>query len=138
MATFTKYNTFVQNLMDKLLDLFGTTDTVRMVIHSDAPAPTTDNALSDWTETSGTGYSAGGEDTQNDSTRTTDTVTVTAVDIVWTGGAGGFTAARYVSAYDDTSAGNNAICSYDYGANFTVAAGETFTVDFGASWFTIA
>lgn len=142
MATFTKYNTFVENLCNKLIDAFGTTDTWRAVIHTDAPAPTTDNALSDLTEISGSnGYTTGGADITFNSTRTTDTITSTAVDVVWTasgGNLGNSTTGRYVSIYDDTSAGNNLLCSYDYGATFTVATGETFTLDFGASLFTLA
>lgn len=142
MATFTKYNTFVENLCNKLIDAFGTTDTWRAVIHTDAPAPTTDNALSDLTEIAGSnGYTTGGADITFNSTRTTDTVTATATDVVWTasgGNLGASTTGRYVSIYDDTSAGNNLLCSYDYGATFTVATGETLTLDFGASLFTLA
>jgi hypothetical protein len=75
------------------------------------------------------------------STRTTDTITATAVDVVWTasgGNLGSSTTGRYVSIYDDTSTSDNLLCSYDYGATFTVATGETFTLDFGASLFTLA
>lgn len=140
MATFTKYNTFIENLLNKLIDAFGATDTWRAVIHTDAPAPTTDNALSDLTEIGNSnGYTTGGADITFNSTRTTDTVTATAVDVVWTasgGNLGGSTTGRYVSIYDDTSAANNLLCSYDYGATFTVATGETLTLDFGASLFT--
>jgi hypothetical protein len=142
MATFTKYNTFVENLCNKLIDAFGTTDTWRAVIHTDAPAPTTDNALADLTEIGGSnGYTTGGNDITFNSTRTTDTVTATAVDVVWTasgGNLGASTTGRYISIYDDTSTGNNLLCSYDYGATFTVATGETMTLDFGASLFTLA
>lgn len=142
MATFTKYNTFIENLCNKLIDAFGTTDTWKAVIHTDAPAPTTDNALSDLTEISGNnGYTTGGADITFNSTRTTDTVTATATDVVWTasgGNLGSSSTGRYVSIYDDTSAGNNLLCSYDYGSTFTVATGETFTLDFGASLFTIS
>ncbi len=141
MATFTKYNTFIENLCNKLIDAFGTTDTWRAVIHTDAPVTTTDNALSDLTEIGGSnGYTTGGNDITFNSTRTTDTVTATAVDVVWTavtGNLGSSTTGRYVSIYDDTSAGNNLLCSYDYASTFTVAVGETFTLDFGASLFTI-
>ncbi len=141
MATFTKYNTFIENLCNKLIDAFGTTDTWRAVIHTDAPVTTTDNALSDLTEIGGSnGYTTGGNDITFNSTRTTDTVTATAVDVVWTasgGNLGASTTGRYVSIYDDTSTGNNLLCSYDYASTFTVATGETFTLDFGASLFTI-
>jgi hypothetical protein len=138
MATYVKYEVFVEDLMNKLHDLFGTTDTLKVAIHSDAPTVATDDELADLTQTSGTGYTAGGEDTQNDSTRSGGTVTLTGVDVVWTGGSGGFTAARYVSMHNDTSTTDRLICSWDYGGNFTVAVGETFTVDFGASILTLA
>ncbi len=141
MATFTKYNTFVENLTNKLIDAFGTTDTWRAIIHTDAPTVTTDNALSDLTEIGNSnGYTTGGENITYNSTRTTDTITATAVDVVWTasaGNLGGSTTGRYFTIYDDTSAGNNLLCSYDYTATFTVAAGETMTLDFGASLFTL-
>ena len=142
MATYTKYDTFVENLCNKLIDAFGTTDTWRAVIHTDAPVTTTDNALADLTEIGGSnGYTTGGENITFNSTRTGGTVTATAVDVVWTavtGNLGSSTTGRYISLYDDTSAGNNLLCSYDYGSTFTVAVSETLTLDFGASLFTIA
>jgi hypothetical protein len=138
MVAAVKYEPFIEGLVDKLFDLFGTTDTVKGAIHSDAPTAATDDELADLTQTSGTGYTAGGGDIQNDSTRSGGTVTMTAVDFLHTGGAGGFTAARYVSLHDDTSTTDRLIQSYDYGANFTVAVGETFTQDYGASVATFA
>jgi hypothetical protein len=108
------------------------------VIHSDAPVVATDDELADLTQITGTGYTAGGQDTQNNSTRSGGTVTMTAVDVVFTAGAGGFTTGRYVSHYDFTAAGSPLICSHDYGANFAPAVGETFTVDYGASLATFA
>src|ERR1044072_1750073 len=142
MATFTKYDTFVENLCNKLIDAFGTTDTWKAVIHTDAPVTTTDNSVSDLTQIGGSnGYTTGGTDIGFNSTRSGGTVTATAVDVVWTasgGNLGASTTGRYVSIYDDTSAGDNLLCSYDYGSTFTVAASETFTLDFGASLFTLA
>lgn len=138
MAAFVKYESFIQGLCDKLFDLFGITDTLRVVIHSDAPVVATDDELADLTQVTGTGYTAGGEDTQNDSTRTGGTVTLTCVDVVWTAGAGGFTTGRYISMHDDTSTTDRLINYWDYGADFTLLQGETFTVDFGASVITFA
>ncbi len=133
MATAAKYNPFIEGLCNAAFDLFGTTDTLKVAICSDAPDTTNDDELADRTQVTGTGYTAGGGDIQNDSTRTTTTVTMTAVDFVWTGGAGGFTAGRYLPIHDDTSTTDRLIVDYDYGGNFTVAVSETFTVDFGAS-----
>lgn len=142
MATYTKYNRFVENLCNKLIDAFGTTDTWKAVIHTDAPVPTTDNVLGDLTEIAGSnGYTTAGTDITFNSTITTGTVTATAVDVVWTasgGNLGASTTGRYVSYYDDTSAADNLAASWDYGATVTVATGETFTLDFGASLFTLA
>jgi hypothetical protein len=142
MATYTKYEPFIEGLTNKLFDLFGTTDTLKVVIHTDAPTVATDDHLDDLTQIGGSnGYTTGGEDIQNDSTRSGGTVTLTAVDVVWTasgGNLGASTTGRYFSIYDDTATLDDLICSYDYGATFTVASGETMTVDFGASLATFA
>lgn len=137
MAVYTKYETFVEDLANKLHDLFGTNDTVLAVIHTDAPVVATDTTVANLTQITGSGYSAG--DTQNDGTRSGGTFTATAVDFVWTASAADWTStARYVSIYNDTSITDRLIASWDYGATFAVGNGETFTLDFGASVFTLA
>ncbi len=138
MATFTKYEHFVEALVNEEVDVFGTTDTFRAVIHSDAPVVATDDELADLTQITGTGYTAGGEDIQNDGTRTGGTVTMTAVDVVWTAGAADWTAGRYISIHDDTSTTDILMNSYDYASSFTLGNGETFTLNFGASLATVA
>lgn len=137
MASAVKYETFVEDLANKLHDLFGTNDTVNAVIHTDAPVVATDVTVSNLTQITGTGYAAA--DVQNDGTRSGGTVSVTGVDYTWTAGAGDWTStARYVSLYNDTSVTDRLIVSWDYGATFTVGNGETFTLDFGATIFTLA
>lgn len=139
MASFVKYENFIQVLVNKEVDLFGTTDTINAVIHSDAPVVATDTTVANLTQVTGTGYSA--SDIQNDATRSGGTVTMTGVDVVWTAGAGDWTAGRYVSIYDDTPTTPTAdplIGSWDYASSFTLGNGETFTLDFGASVATFA
>jgi hypothetical protein len=137
MVAAVKYETFSEDLANKLHDLFGTNDTVNIIIHTDAPTVATDVSIANLTPITGTGYS--NADTQNDGTRSGGTVTLTAVDITLTATAADWTAtARYVSLYNDTSVTDRLIQSYDYGATFAVGNGETFTVDFGASWATLA
>jgi hypothetical protein len=142
MATYTKYETAIEKLCNKLIDAFGTTDTWKAVIHTDAPVVATDSTLTDLTQISGVnGYTTDGDNATFNSTRSGGTVTATGTDIVWTasgGNLGNSTTGRYVTLYDDTSTANDLWCSWDYGATFTVATGETFTLDFGASIFTIA
>lgn len=144
MATFTKYQTFIEHLCNKIVDMFGSTDTWKAVIHTDAPVAATDSVLSDLTQIGGSnGYTTGGASITFNSTRSGGTITVTAVDVVWTasgGNLGTSTTGRYVSIYDDTpTSPADPLWSYfDYGSTFTVASGETFTLDFGASLATIA
>lgn len=138
MASFVKYEIFVGDLANKVHDLLGTDDTLNVAIHSDAPVVGSDDQLADHTQITGTGYSAGGQDTQNNGTRSGGTLSVAGVDVVWTAGAGDWTAGRYVALFNDTPAGDPLIGNWDYGASFTLGNGETFTVDFGASLFTLA
>jgi hypothetical protein len=142
MATYVKYESAVEKLANKEIDAFGTTDTFKVVIHTDAPTVATDDELADLTQIGGSnGYTTGGEDVQNDATRSGGTVTFTGVDIVWTasgGNLGASTTGRYFSMYDDTATGDPLWSSWDYGATFTVASGETMTFDVGANIFTLA
>ena len=140
MAAYVKYETFVQHLMDKVHDLFGTTDTLKVALTNSAPNVATHAVLADVTQISGgTGYTTGGNDTQNDSTRTGGTVTMTGTDIVWTA-SGSMGALRYAVLYNDTptSPADPLIAYWDYGSSVTLSTGETFTVDFGASINTIS
>lgn len=143
MATFVKYETFIEHLANKIIDFFGTTDTWKAVIHTDAPVAATDSVLADLTQIGGSnGYTTGGENITFNSTRTGGTITGTGADVTWTatgGSLGASTTGRYVSAYDDTpsSPADPLFGSWDYGATFTVASGESFTLDFGASLFAL-
>ena len=143
-AAYVKYNDFVEQLCKGIHHLHAAGDDVKVVIHSDAPTEPTDVSLSNLTQVTGTGYTAGGIDIVNDITESpAGTANLTSglasTDAVWTGGAGGFTAGQYVSIYNDTatSPADALIASWNYGSSFTVAVGETFTVDFGATIFSI-
>lgn len=137
MASYVKYETFVEDLVNKLHDLFGTNDTVNFAISTDAPVVATDVSIADRTQITGTGYAVA--DAQNDGTRSGATFTATIQDKTWTAGAADWTAtARYVDTYNDTSTTDRLINYWDYGATFAVGNGETFTVDAGASWLTLA
>lgn len=140
MASFVKYQQFVEDLGNKVHDLVGTNDTLKVALTNTAPNVATHAVLADITEIGGgNGYTSGGTDTQNDGTETGGTLTVTGVDVVFTasGSVGPF---RYAVLYNDTptSPADPLIGYWDYGSSVTLASGETFTVDFGASLFTIA
>jgi hypothetical protein len=142
MASYVKYETAIEKLCNKLIDAFGTTDTWKVIIHTDAPVVATDSVVGDLTQISGNnGYTTGGDNATFNSTRGSGTVTATATDIVWTasgGNLGSSTTGRYFTLYDDTATSDDVWASWDYGATFTVASGETMTWDVGANIFTIA
>lgn len=126
----------IEKVLNELVDLFGTTDTLRIIITTDASAAA-DAVIGDVTQIGNSnGYTTNGEDAQNDSTRTAGTVTVVAQDIVWTasvGNLGSSTTGRYFWCFDDTAASDDLLFYHDYGATFTVAIGETMTWNTGAS-----
>ena len=140
--------TFTDELRTKLVD--GTfdldTDTFKMALFlSTSNLGTSSTTYAGLTNehANANGYTTGGENITYNSTRSGGTITSTAVDVVWTasgGNLGASTTGRYFPIYDDTPAApaDPLICYYDYGATFTVATGETMTVDFGASFFTLA
>ena len=138
MASYVKYFPFIEHMTNGVVDAFGTTDTFRVAMAAAAytPAQTHDD-LSSVTQNTGTDY-PGSNDIQNDSTRSSGTVTMTAVDVVWTAGAADWDSSQEIVCYDDTSTTDKLMCYWDYGTTFTVGNGETFTVDFGASLATWA
>lgn len=142
MATYTKYEVFIERFANMVIDYFGTTHVYKAAIHTDAPVVATDDDLADLTEIGNSnGYTSGGADITFNSTRSGGTVTATATDVVWTasgGNLGGSTTGRYISYYDDTHASDALVASWDYGSTFTIATGETLTLDFGASLATLA
>jgi len=134
MVAQSKYQDTVEQMWTAIHNLTAAGHVVRAVIHTDAPTLATDDELADLTQITGTGYTAGGEDSQNAMTESGGVATQTATDIVWTAGAGDWTStARYVSEHNDTSTGDKLLGTWDYGATFALGNGETFTLDYGAS-----
>lgn len=144
MVAMVKYESAIEQIANKIMDVFGNQDVFKAVIHTDAPVAATDTILSNLTQIGGSnGYTTGGSDITFNSTRSGGTITATAVDVTWTasgGNLGASTTGRYVSIYDDTptSPVDPLFNSYDYGATFIVADTETFTLDFGATFWTLA
>lgn len=133
MATYNKFNSFVEFLMDKQMDLFGTTEVINAYLSNATPSATADLVKADLAEiTNQNGYTAP-VDTQNDSTRTTTTVTLTGVSFTITASGGSVGPFQYVAIYDDTPTTPNAdplIAWWDYGSALTLLDGESFSVKF--------
>ena len=146
MATYTKFDQFVQDLTGKVHDLFGTAgstaDACKVMLTNSAPTASSGATKSDITEISAAnGYSAGGAAVGNVGTRSTTTVTVNGTNVTWTASGGTIGPFRYVVLYNDTptSPADPLIAFWDYASNLTLNDGDSFTVKFnnGASNGTI-
>ena len=138
MATFNKFECFVGDLGDQVHDLAATGDTLRVYLTNNVPSASADSVKGDLAgATEQNGYAAA--DIQNDWSETSGTGTLTGVDITVTatGAVGPF---QYVVLYNDTTAAltDPLIGWWDYGSEVTLANGETFDIDFGASILTLA
>lgn len=139
MASFNKYEIFSENLAEKVHNLDS--DTLKTMLSNTAPNAATHATRSDSTEIGGgNGYTSGGVDTQNATSRSGGTTSITGVDTTVTASGGTVGPFRYSILYNDTptSPADPLIGWWDYGSSITLNDGESFTTDFGSSMFTVA
>lgn len=138
MAAFTRFEKFSEDLAKKVHDLNA--DTLKVYLSNTAPNVATHTIKTDIAEISaGNGYTAGGVDTQNTTSRTGAVTSVTGTDFTVTAAGGSIGPFRYAILYNDTPASplDPLIGFWDYGSAVTLADGESFTVDFGTSQLTV-
>lgn len=139
MAAFNKFNDFIEQLGLKQHDLNA--DPLFVELTNEAPLATDTTRADIVFLGTGGGYTAGGIDTLNTASESpAGTMTVVGTDAVWTGSGGGFGPFRYVVLSNQVgglASTNKLIGWWDYGSSISILAAETFTVDFGASMFTI-
>jgi len=135
MASFNKFNAFVEALCEKKHDL--SSDTIKVALCNAANAPTATKAtLSELTTVSTTGL----DDITPaivSSGQTAGVYSLVLADLTMTASSdvGPF---RYVVLYNDTATNDDLICWYDYGSEITLHSGESLTLDFGTSLFTLS
>lgn len=131
MATFNKFNQFVEDLAEKVHNLGS--DTLKVALTNSAPSAS-NTVFANITEiSSGNGYTAGGTAaTISSSAQTSGTYKLVLADVVFTASGGSIGPFRYAVLYNDTptSPADPLIGWYDYTTNVTITAGNTFTVDF--------
>lgn len=132
MASFNKFQPFVENLAEKVFNLGA--DTLKVLLTNSAPAAA-NGVKSDLTEiSSGNGYTAGGATASiSSSAQTSGTYKLVLGDVTITASGGSIGPFRYAVLYDDTAASDQLIGFWDYGSSITLADGESITVDFDAS-----
>lgn len=134
MATFNKFNAFVEHLAEKAHNLGS--DTLKILLTNTTPVAT-NSVRADLTEiAAANGYPAGGLQAGIvSSAQTAGTYKLTLADVVFTASGGPIGPFRYAVLYNDTptSPADPLIGWYDYGASITLADTETLTVDFDAT-----
>ena len=138
MAVANKFNILSEDIAEGVHQFQAAGHTLRVYLTNATPDAAADAVKADLAEiATGNGYT-GAVDVQNDTSRSGATTSVTGVDVVITatGAVGPF---RYVALFNDTptSPADPLILWWDYGSSISLANGETFTVDFGSSMFTI-
>jgi hypothetical protein len=138
MADFNKFQQFAEDLGKGVHQFHAAGHTLKVYLTNNSPSAADDAVKADLAGiTEENGYAAA--DIQNDYTETSGTGTLTGVDVEWTasGAVGPF---RYAILYNDTpsSPADPLIGWWDYGSSISLANGEKFKVDFGASILTIA
>jgi hypothetical protein len=130
MATFNKFNSFVEAVAEKVHNLG--TDTLKVMLTNTVPLAA--NAIkTDITEiASGNGYTTGGNTaTQTSSSQTSGTYKLVLGDPTsWTAVTASMATFRYAVLYNSTATNGELIGWWDYGSAVTLAVSDSFTVDF--------
>lgn len=130
----------------KLALLNGTHDldthVMKVGLVNDTTTPTAGTAtptFGDFTEVTGTGYTAGGETMTVSLTETGGTVTFDfTTDASWTQNGAGFTDAHWAIIYNDTAAGDDAIAFVEMGGPVSLVAGDVSITWNASGVFTLA
>ena len=136
MATYTKFQCFVEDLAEKKHNLASDTLKVAFSNASNAPSASAHVKLADITT-----IAAPAVDTTtltvSSSSQTSGTYKLVVADLTMTASAdvGPF---QYVIIYNDTHLDKPLIAWYDYGSEVTLHANDTFKLDFGTELFSLA
>lgn len=128
MASYNKFQSFVEKVAEKVHNLGSDTLTVALCAAASAPVAT-NNVLGDLTQIAYTNLSSRALTTST-SAHTTGTYKLVINDLTLTASGGAVAAFRYIVIYNDTAASDDLICWFDYGSSLTLADGETLTLDF--------
>ena len=137
MASYNKFNQTVEDWLHGVYTSDTDQFTVALTAAANAPVAT-NNVLADLTEIAYTNLSSRNLTTST-SSETSGTYTQLFSDLVLTA-SGAVATFRYAVIYNNTptSPADPLLCWYDYGSDLTLASGETLTIDFTTSTFTVA
>ncbi len=131
MATFNKFNSFVEAMAEKVHNLGSDAITVALTAAANAPV-NTNTQLSNLTQISYTNCSARTVTTTS-SAQTSGTYKLVLQDLTLTASGGTVATFRYIVLYNATATNGELIGWYDNGSDVSLANGQTFTIDFDAA-----
>ena len=136
MATYTKFQQFVEDLAHGVHNFDSDTIKVAFSNASNAPSASAHVKLADITTIDAANL---GDTTVSvtSSSQTAGTYKLVVTDKTLTA-VGAVPAFQYVIIYNDTATDDPLICWYDYGSEVTLASGDTFKLDFGSELFSLA
>jgi hypothetical protein len=133
MATFNKFDCFVENLAEKVHNLQSDSLTIELVAQGNAPTAGSTTV----TPISYTNLATSRVLSSVTSTQSSGLYTLNAADMVLTASGAVATFRHVVLTNATASAGFKLIGWWDYGSDVTLANGETFTIDFTTGVLTI-
>ena len=136
MATYNKFQCFVEDLAEGVHNLSSDTLKVAFSNASNAPSASAHVKLADITTIVATNLGDLSLSVSS-SSQTSGTYKLVVADKTLTA-SGAVPAFRYVIIYNDTAASDELICYFDYGSEVTLASGDTFKLDFGTELFSLA
>ena len=136
MATYNKFQCFVEDLAEKRHNLASDTLKVAFSNAANAPSVSLDGVLADITAIATTNLDSVTL-TVSSSSQTAGIYKLVVVDKLLTA-TGDVPPFRYAIIYNDTATNKELICWFDYSSEVTLHANDTFTLDFGTELFSLA
>ena len=136
MATYNKFNSFVEALAEGKHNLASDILKVAFSDASNAPSASAHVKLADITTIVATNLGDLSLSVSS-SSQTSGTYKLVVADKTMTA-SGAVDPFRYVIIYNDTAANDELICFFDYGSEVTLAKDDTFKLDFGDQLFSLA
>lgn len=131
MATYNKFQSFVEHLAEKVHDLGS--DSLKVMLTNGAPVNTNTVKANLTDITAGNGYTAGGTlAVISSSAQTSGVYKLVLADVTFLAAGGSIGPFRYAVLYNDTptSPADPLIAWWDYGSSISLADTDSFTVDF--------
>lgn len=136
MATYNKFNQFIEDLAHKVHNLGSDTLTVALCNAANAPVAT-DADLTDLTQIAYTNCSSR-VITTTTSEGSDGSYELVLQDLTLTASGGAVATFRYIVIYNDTATNDDLIAWFDYGSDVDLADGESLLIDFGAQFLTLS